>query len=43
MCTLRKLTRLQKAEMMKKDCKLFMQLHHILMVQLLEKYAKQSY
>ena len=26
-----------------KDCKRLIELHHILMVQLLEKYAKQSY
>ena len=43
MYILKKLTRLHKAGMMIKDCKLLIELHHILMEHLLGKYVKQSY
>ena len=39
---LKKLTRLHWVVMMIKDCKLLIKLHHIHMMQVLEKYAKQS-
>ena len=40
---LKKLIRLHLVVMMIEDCKLSMKLHHILMVQVSEKYIKQSY
>ena len=43
MYTLKKLTRLYKAAMMIKDCKLLIELCHIHMIQVLEKYVKQRY
>ena len=42
MYILKKLTGLHKAAMMMKDYKILIELHHIRMVQVLEKYAKQS-
>ena len=43
MYILKKLTRLHEAAMMIKDCKLLIELPHIFMEQVLEKYVKQSY
>ena len=40
MYILNKLTTLHEAVMMIKDCKLLIELHHIHIVQVLEKYAK---
>ena len=42
MYTLKKLIKLHHAEMMIKDYRLLTKLHHVLMVQLLEKHVKQS-
>ena len=42
MSLLKKITRLHEAVMMIKDHKLLIELHHILMTQVLEKYAQQS-
>ena len=43
MYILKTLTKLHYVTMMKRDCKLLIELHHIHMAQVLEKYAKQSY
>ena len=43
MCILKKSTSLHLAAMTIKDCKLLIELHHILMEQVLEKYVKQRY
>ena len=43
MYILKKSTRLHEAAMMIKDCKLLIQLHRILMEQVLGKYIKQNY
>ena len=43
MYILKKSTKLPLVVMMIKDCKILIELHHILMVQVLEKYVKQRY
>ena len=42
MYTLKKLTRMHEAAIMIRDYKLLIELHHMNMVQVLEKYAKLS-